>query len=943
MKYWFKGYKVFLYLLLCLFLTSCGDKSEHEIVKSSRDKNSYKYLTLENGLKVVVVSYPDTDTAAAALTVGIGSLDDPKERPGLAHYLEHMLFLGTKKYPESGEYQNFISKHGGSMNAFTASENTTYYFSINSDYLSDALDRFSQFFIAPLFNEEYVDRERHAVDSEYKMHMKNDGMRIFHALKQMINPKHPLSKFNIGNLETLSNEKKELRDDVKKFYAEKYDAYNMYLSIVGPQSIETLEQYAKSMFSSIKTQCPCPTATGIMPELFTSRELQKELSVKSLNDSKSLSLLFRVPAQSENYKNAPIEHIKYLLSTSDDGSLFKKLKEKNYIHNIDIGYSEFGKADGLFEIEFSLTNLGEKNKLEIIQDTFDYIAWLKQNGMQDWLYEQQKKIDIRSFEFSERAQPVGLAMKISTLLRKYPAQDILTINLLRPESSLPIKEMKLILSKLTPRNMNVLNVSSSVETDQKEKYFGTEYSIKDLDKSNLSNFDSKRSNDWSLPAENYFIPEKLDVLPGDESIEEPTLLSGNSESKTSLWYLNLSKFDLPQVEVGLQLFTPLTTGNPTNYAMSDLFTYILGDSTSTYNTMLSDAGVSISISNSRTGLNVHISSYRDNTDKAIVFALKNIMQASVTKDRFYSLKSMLLDRYKDYKNMKPFEIAMSEGSSILLKGSYTNEEILSALEIIDHEDFIRYSNALKSSFIKITGLVEGNINKSDVELYQQAIDHYLIFNKQLEAPTIENVSLTEGRKYWETYPSDKSAKALISFFPINRYDSETKAKLLLLGSIISSPFYDSLRTHQQVGYVVAARPNVVHKQLGLEFIIQSSSHDHVDLINRVADFILNEYKHIEGLSYNELESHKSSIKDNLLEKPKSISESFSDHWRLIAKEEYNFKQSKEVSEEVMKLSKEDILKFYKTILIENNTNLLIVNDSHNLKGIEKIDTMRGLS
>ncbi len=79
---------------------------------SPNDTNQYRYLTLSNGLRTLLIQSPDAPKCAAALAVNVGHFDDPNERQGLAHYLEHMLFLGTEKYPKVGGFQTFISQHG---------------------------------------------------------------------------------------------------------------------------------------------------------------------------------------------------------------------------------------------------------------------------------------------------------------------------------------------------------------------------------------------------------------------------------------------------------------------------------------------------------------------------------------------------------------------------------------------------------------------------------------------------------------------------------------------------------------------------------------------------------------------------------------------------------------------------------------------------------------
>ncbi|WP_315982828.1 insulinase family protein [Aliamphritea spongicola] len=138
-------------------------QASSSIVKSPNDKRLYRSFNLPNQMKVLVISDPEADKAAASLDVNAGSNANPEGREGLAHFLEHMLFLGTEKYPEAGSYKAFISANGGNHNAYTAYQNTNYYFDVAIGQLEPALDRFAQFFISPTFDEAYVDRERQAV------------------------------------------------------------------------------------------------------------------------------------------------------------------------------------------------------------------------------------------------------------------------------------------------------------------------------------------------------------------------------------------------------------------------------------------------------------------------------------------------------------------------------------------------------------------------------------------------------------------------------------------------------------------------------------------------------------------------------------------------------------------------------------------------------------
>ena len=159
--------------------------------KASTDRSEYRHLVLDNGVRVILLSDPDLNKSSAAMAIAAGSLMDPADLQGLAHFLEHMLFLGTEKYPGEGDYGNFIRSNGGFANAYTAGDHTNYHFEISHEAFEGAVDRFSQFFIAPLFTEEFTEREMNAVDSENEKNLEQDGRRIDQVQRSYFRPGHP--------------------------------------------------------------------------------------------------------------------------------------------------------------------------------------------------------------------------------------------------------------------------------------------------------------------------------------------------------------------------------------------------------------------------------------------------------------------------------------------------------------------------------------------------------------------------------------------------------------------------------------------------------------------------------------------------------------------------------------------------------------------------------
>ena len=155
----------------------------NNVLKSQGDDREYKSMTLPNGLRVLLIQDTTANVAAAAMDVHVGSTSDPENIPGLAHFCEHMSFLGTEKYPREEDFSGFLSSHGGSTNAYTDQEDTVYYFDISADFLDDALDRFSQFFISPTFSQDARTETKCYRERAQQRH--DDGFRLFQLEKDV--------------------------------------------------------------------------------------------------------------------------------------------------------------------------------------------------------------------------------------------------------------------------------------------------------------------------------------------------------------------------------------------------------------------------------------------------------------------------------------------------------------------------------------------------------------------------------------------------------------------------------------------------------------------------------------------------------------------------------------------------------------------------------------
>jgi nardilysin len=142
--------------------------------------------------------------AAVNIVVGAGSAHEPASCGGLAHFLEHLLFMGSAKYPQENDYEHFVPKHGGCDNAYTEWEHITFSLSIPQYATWPALDRLIHFFIAPLLLPDSIERELNSIESEFQLQQTNDHTRWQQLLCALADPQtSPFAKLAWGNLRSL--------------------------------------------------------------------------------------------------------------------------------------------------------------------------------------------------------------------------------------------------------------------------------------------------------------------------------------------------------------------------------------------------------------------------------------------------------------------------------------------------------------------------------------------------------------------------------------------------------------------------------------------------------------------------------------------------------------------------------------------------------------------
>ena len=832
------------------------------IVVSPNDSREYRHLRLPNNMDVLLISDPSSDKAAASLDVYVGSYQNPQDRAGLVHFLEHMLFLGTEKYPEPGEYQSFISEHGGSHNAGTGLENTNYFFDIDAAHLEPALDRFAQFFSAPNFDAKYVDRERNAVESEYRLKLKDDGRRGQDVLQEQVNPLHPLSKFTVGNLDTLADfDGRPLRPELLAIYKKYYSANIMKLVVLGNQSLDELQAMVEPRFEPVANNQVVVEAPAA--PLFAPEQLPVQLSIVPLQNSRSLSLNFPLPKMFPHWQKKPANYLAALLGHEGEGSLLEALKVRGWAEGLSAGTGLEDRGGALFYVDISLTPAGLAHQSEIVEMFFATVQLIAQQGINKWRYLETAQLSEIAFQFQEKQNPMGYVSMLSSKMQRYPIQKVLHANYVMNEFDAEL--LGSVVAQLSPDNMLLSLTAPEVETDKISLMYQTPYAVAQIADGDLAKWRSPAEfDDLALPKANPYIPDDLSLLGSNEELKTPQLILDSEE--VSAWHFPDTRFGVPKAHIIASLQTP-GIDSPEAFAALELYLAYINDQLSAAVYPAREAGLSFSLRPSDRGIAIVVGGY---SDKQAVL-LDDILTALKSPDwdsaRFERIQQSLSRDMSNFAQQYPFRQVVASFNAVI-KGQWTPLQKVAGVEQLSMAELKLFAaNVLGNLELEV--LISGNHDQASA---MQLVSSLTAWTELQQTKVTQSVAKLPLGQQLGQIPVDHTDAALMLYLQ-GRNDSLTeRAHMLLLGEMLASPFYTSLRTEKQLGYVVSAFASNHLRVPGLAMIVQSPSADEATIKSEMSEFLSAYKEQVAILTELDLQRYKASVLSGLEETPKNLGE-----------------------------------------------------------------------
>ena len=912
-----------LYAILALMLLLTGSfdaLAAGTPTKSPNDDNDYRIVELANGLQAVLVSDADADKAAASLNVAVGSGDDPADRAGLAHFLEHMLFLGTEKYPEPGEYQQFIKSHGGSHNAFTAFQDTNYFFDVEARFLEPALDRFAEQFSAPLFTADLVDRERNAVHSEFSSKLKEDGRRFYSVKKAASNPEHAFSQFAVGNLTTLENtDDNPLRPDLIEFWRNHYSANLMTLAVYGPQSLDELEQMVRPRFNAIENRQL--TAKKHLPQIYRPDAMPSKVIADAIKDVRSLTLSFPIPSQDANYRTKPASYVANLIGHEGPGSLFDVLKRAGLVESLSAGLGMDTGESATLEISMSLTPEGLRKQDDILPLVFEYIELIRAEGISEQRFAEMQQLARIDFRFRDQSDPIHEVMSLSRQLRHYPSEDVLSAPWLL-ERYAP-EQYADILDRLTPDNVMVfvLEPEPALENPETTSWYNVEWQTQPLTADSLSNTTLPTlAGQLRLPQPNPFVPEDLTMVAGD-SMTKPIRLT--SREGLEIWFARDTRFESPKANVYLSLRTPAARVS----ARSTVLTQLLVDAVNTnlnawaYSARL--AGLDYSVYPHLRGVTVRVGGYSDKLHTLMNRILLQIADPELTRQRFDIARQNLVDSLQNKAKNRPVEQTSEFVQTALIEGAWSTEDKLAAAQQVTLDELESFAEALLSEVDPVM-LAHGNLTHA----------YALNLAQQVRAVVLADSTIaTVDRSRVRQLPASETLVNLDVEHPDTGYTLymqgantgfAERARYRLLAQIISSPFYEEIRTKRQLGYLVYATPFEILETPALGFVVQSPTASQTEIDQAVQEFAAVFESRLAGLDDASLNREKQAVISKLMERDRQLSDVSGRYWREIDRDARGFDSREKLAQAIQSVTRQELVQTFRQAVMERDQALRVV-------------------
>lgn len=317
----------------------------------------WQLTTLDNGLRVLTTAVPTAQSASTAFFVRVGSRNEDPRTNGLSHYIEHMLFKGTETRPKATQISQAIEGAGGSLNAYTTKELTTYWNNVPFERAETALEVLADMVQHSLLEGEEIDRERTVVQQEIKRAHDNPGSFVGELLGLAVYGDQPIGWPIAGSVETVEEMQ---RSDLMEHMGQYYTAENAVLSVSGNVEHEQVVEQAAAAFQDLPNGTPPspPASQQDRPEAYL------QLDPRDLEQT-NVAISMRAIARKDPDHYA-LDLMNTALGRGMSSRLFQEVRERRGLaYSVSAGGARFSDT-GSLTVSAGVTREHQEEAIEVI-------------------------------------------------------------------------------------------------------------------------------------------------------------------------------------------------------------------------------------------------------------------------------------------------------------------------------------------------------------------------------------------------------------------------------------------------------------------------------------------------------------------------------------------------------------------------------------------------
>ena len=822
--------------------------------------------TLPNNVKYSIINDKNLITSYVYVCIGVGSNSNTLEFQGLAHFLEHMLFMGSKKYPKENFWMEQVNENMGSTNAYTVNNETMYHFDILDEKLEFMMDVFSRFFIDPLFSKDAVDREVNAVNSEHVKNSKNDYWTSDYFVRTLAD--NTINTFGTGSLETLS--KDGLREALLDFFDKYYTSDNISVCIGSSIDSKKILEYINKTFGLIKNK----KNSVKLVKPFYKTNIGNTFLLNAFETYHNIQFIWEVPRFVELNLHKP--HIVFSHLVAQDGlnSLKYHLKNNGLISRISVNNLD----EGVIILDVDLTMLGYKN-VNIFKNIID--NWLNQIiklDLQKYAEYLSKVLDI-TFNYGSKEPVENLCDMIATNHLKYTSNDIYSNNF-QIDCNFDYNDW---LKKYINMDTAIIVIQSSKNKPKnKLKHYGLKW-----EKVDYEHLVAKSYPEYSLDFDNKYFDISVKNGKLHDLIEEP-------KKDNNHYYGSIMKFNEPISIMWIGFYSDKFYKDPKNDLLSKISVSMLNfiiknkfvKALETFGT------ITFSCVNTLNCIGLLISGVNslDYFNEIVSDIIKIIIHIDISDLDINYIKNLVHDYKTEFENVKestPWEYID------IVDGWDTMHTLHSDVQMIEE--------CKKITLRDIKTYISNLFNDCDVQTFSYGFmknEELLKINKlfdifnQINKSDIPKNTLSKSFDRKLKGANSKCIKILFKW--CNELEFTNIAYGMVLENILSELFFDTMRTKKQMGYLV--RLSLVGNNSHFYIIEKIQSDKELKyIIDNINKFNKNIVENIKKANHKEIVKN---IKIKLLEKSTSIFEQFSKYLVQIMKKKYIYDFDEKIAKEL---------------------------------------------